>query len=93
MVPLPLRNCVAALYSIRACRSPLYELSTNAPQAVRAIVGSWTTPSLETALLKDVDDTYYFGANGQSCLHTSRLSLSKLRAHLGGDFPLVTVRE
>jgi hypothetical protein len=50
-------------------------------------------PKLETALLKDLDDTYYFGANYQSCLHTSRLRLSKLRAHLGDDFPLVKVRE
>jgi hypothetical protein len=43
--------------------------------------------------LKDVDDTYYFGANCQSCWHTSRLRPSKLRAHLGDDFPLVKVRE
>jgi hypothetical protein len=50
-------------------------------------------PKLETALLRDVDDTYYFGANCRSCLHTSRLSLSKLRAHLGDDFPVVKIRE
>jgi len=49
-------------------------------------------PKLETALLKDIDDTYYFGANCQSCLHTSRLRLSKLRAHLGGDFPVAKIR-
>ena len=49
-------------------------------------------PKLETALLKDVDDTYYFGANCQSCLHTSRLRLSKLRAHLGGDFLVAKIR-
>jgi hypothetical protein len=49
-------------------------------------------PKLETALLKDVDDTYYFGANCQSCLHTSRLNLNKLREHLGGDFPVAKIR-
>jgi hypothetical protein len=49
-------------------------------------------PKLETALLRDVDDTYYFGANCRSCLHASRLSLGKLRAHLGDGFPLVKVR-
>ena len=49
-------------------------------------------PKLEAALLKDVDDTYYYGANCQSCLHTSRLRLSKLREHLGGDFPVAKIR-
>jgi hypothetical protein len=49
-------------------------------------------PKLETALLRDVDDRFYYGANCRSCLHTSRLSLSNLRAHLGDDFPLVKVR-
>ena len=48
---------------------------------------------LETASLKDVTDEYYFGCSCQSCLHTARLSLSKLRAHLGGDFPLAKVHE
>jgi hypothetical protein len=43
-------------------------------------------PKLETALLKDVDDHFYYGANCRSCLHTSRLSLSKLRAQLGGNY-------
>jgi hypothetical protein len=49
-------------------------------------------PKLEAELLRDVDDTYYFGANCQSCLHTSRLRLSGLREHLGGDFPMVKIR-
>jgi hypothetical protein len=48
---------------------------------------------LETALLKDVTDDYYFGCSCQSCLHTARLSLSKLRAHLGADFALINIRE
>jgi hypothetical protein len=47
-----------------------------------------TFARLETALLKDVNDEYYFGCSCQSCLHTARLSLSKLRSHLGDDFPL-----
>ena len=48
---------------------------------------------LETAKLADVDDHYYYGASCRSCLRSRRLSLSKLRAHLGGTFPLVKVRE
>ena len=48
---------------------------------------------LETALLKDVTDDYYYGCHCTSCLHTARLSLSKLRSHLGGDFPLIKIRE
>jgi hypothetical protein len=50
-------------------------------------------PKLETALLKDVDDRFYYGAECRSCLHTSRLSLTKLRAYLGGDFPVAKIRE
>ena len=42
---------------------------------------------LETALLKDVTDDYYYGCHCTSCLHSARLSLSKLRAHLGASFP------
>jgi hypothetical protein len=48
---------------------------------------------LETALLKDVTDDYYYGCHCTSCLHTARLSLAKLRSHLGADFPLITIRE
>jgi hypothetical protein len=48
---------------------------------------------LETALLKDVNDDYYYGCQCTSCLHTARLSLSKLRARLGADFPLRKIRE
>jgi hypothetical protein len=47
---------------------------------------------LETAPLKDVTDDYYYGCSCQSCLHTARLSLSKLRAQLGADFPLRKIR-
>jgi hypothetical protein len=48
---------------------------------------------LETATLKDVTDQYYYGCCCQSCLRTARLSLSKLREHLGDDFPLRKIRE
>jgi len=48
---------------------------------------------LETSTLKDVTDDYYYGCSCQSCLHTARLSLSKLRAHLGDEFPLRKIRE
>jgi hypothetical protein len=36
---------------------------------------------LETSTLKDVTDDYYYGCHCTSCLHTARLSLSKLRDH------------
>jgi hypothetical protein len=47
---------------------------------------------LETAALAHVDDTYYFGAYCGKCKHSARLSLVKLRARLGDDFPLRDVR-
>src|ERR1700726_4824194 len=71
----------------------LYELSTNAPQVTRAIVPRVDYPKLETALLKDVDDRFYYGAYCQSCLYAARLNLSKLRADLGDDFPVTKIRE
>jgi hypothetical protein len=52
-----------------------------------------TYATLETATLKEVNDDYYYGCSCQSCLHTARLSLSRLRAHLGADFPLRKIRE
>ena len=48
---------------------------------------------LETATLAHVDDSYYYGAYCRKCKHGSRLSLVKLRAHLGDNFPLIKVRE
>jgi hypothetical protein len=48
---------------------------------------------LETASLAHVDDSYYYGAYCRNCKHGSRLSLVKLRAHLGDDFPLIKIRE
>jgi len=46
---------------------------------------------LETATLAHVDDSYYYGAYCRKCKHSSRLSLPKLRAHLGDKFPLIKV--
>jgi hypothetical protein len=48
---------------------------------------------LETASLAHVDDSYYYGAYCRKCKHSARLSLVKLRAHLGDDFPLARVKE
>ncbi len=48
---------------------------------------------LESACLAHVDDTYYYGAYCRSCGHHARLSLTKLRARLGDDYPLRNVRE
>lgn len=73
------------------------------PTTVRVIQQQSTIPQryisrveyarLETATLKDVTDDYYYGCSCQSCLRTARLSLSKLRSHLGDDFPLRKIRE
>ena len=46
----------------------------------------------ETATLSDVDDTYYLAEECSKCKHRRRLSLSNLRAHLGGEFRLVDIR-
>jgi hypothetical protein len=44
-----------------------------------------------TARLGDVDDSYYCGVSCQSCMRSGRLSLIRLRAMLGDDYPLVRV--
>jgi hypothetical protein len=48
---------------------------------------------LDTATLAHVDDSYYYGAYCRQCKHSARLSLVKLRAHLGENFPLAKVRD
>ena len=48
---------------------------------------------LETATLAHVDDSYYYGAYCRKCKHAARLSLEKLRQHLGGSFPLVQLKD
>ena len=48
---------------------------------------------LGTATLARVDDSYYYGAYCRRCKHSARLSLVKLRAHLGENFPLAKVRD
>ena len=48
---------------------------------------------LETAALAHVDDSYYYGAYCRKCNHSARLSLVKLRKHLGDSFPLVEVKD
>ena len=78
----------------------MLRLRTSPNILVRAFATVLLTPvtkvdyaRLETASLKDVTDDYYYGCSCQPCLHTARLSLSKLRAHLGADFPLRKIRE
>jgi hypothetical protein len=48
---------------------------------------------LETSCLAHVDDSYYFGGYCRKCGHHARLSLVKLRATLGDDFPVRKIRE
>ena len=48
---------------------------------------------LETAVLAHVDDSYFYGAYCRKCKHAARLSLVKLREHLGDTFPLVKVKD
>lgn len=49
-------------------------------------------PTLDTAKLSQVDDSFYYAASCNSCHHSVRLSLVKLRADLGDDFLLADVR-
>jgi hypothetical protein len=48
---------------------------------------------LETAALAHVDDSYFYGAYCRKCKHAARLSLEKLREHLGDDFPLRKIKD
>jgi hypothetical protein len=48
---------------------------------------------LETATLAHVDDRYYYSAYCRKCKHSARLSLVKLRASLGDDFPVSRIRQ
>jgi hypothetical protein len=48
---------------------------------------------LETAALAHVDDSYYYGAYCRKCKHAARLSLEKLREHLGDTFPLIKLKD
>jgi hypothetical protein len=48
--------------------------------------------TFSTATLGDVDDGYYYALDYQSCLRSARISLTRLRGLLGGDFPMIKVR-
>ena len=48
---------------------------------------------LETAALAHVDDSFYYGAYCRKCKHAARLSLVKLRKHLGDTFPLRNIKD
>jgi hypothetical protein len=48
---------------------------------------------LETAALAHVDDSYFYGAYCRKCKYAARLSLVKLREHLGDTFPLVKIKD
>jgi hypothetical protein len=48
---------------------------------------------LETAALAHVDDSYYYAAYCRKCKHAARLSLVKLREHLGDSFPLRKIKD
>ena len=48
---------------------------------------------LECDTLAHVDDSYYYGAYCRKCGHHARLSLVKLREHLGENFRLAKIRE
>src|SRR3984885_884090 len=84
-----MRDCLT--HSVPS-RSLLYEISHGCPQPTAARLVYMEFPKLETAALAHVDDSYYYGAYCRKCRHTARLSLVKLRAHLGDDFPLKDVR-
>jgi hypothetical protein len=48
---------------------------------------------LQTAALAHVDDSYFYGAYCRKCRHAARLSLEKLRRHLGDNFPLIKLKD
>ena len=48
---------------------------------------------LETAALAHVDDTYFYSAYCRKCKLAARLSLEKLRQHLGNNYPLRKVKD
>jgi hypothetical protein len=48
---------------------------------------------LETATLAHVDDSYFYGAYCRKCKHAARLSLEKLRRHLGDSYPLIKIKD
>ena len=81
----------ARSYSVPS-RSLLYEISHGCPQLCPDMLVYMEFAKLETAALAHVNDSYYYGAYCRKCRHTARLSLLKLRAHLGDDFPLKDVR-
>jgi hypothetical protein len=82
---LHLIQCARSANTVRV----IHEQSTT----FRLYISSVECARLETALLKDVTDDYYYGCSCQSCLHSARLSLSRLRAHLGGDYPFAKIRD
>jgi hypothetical protein len=61
-------------------------------QATGATVAGVEYAKLETATLAHVDDRYYYGAYCRMCKHSARLSLVKLRANLGDNFPVSKIR-
>jgi hypothetical protein len=85
----PLLERPTPLYTGSAHPQILHERSTTRRRYIPRMVYA----RLESATLKDVTDDYYYGCSCQSCLHTARLSLCKLRTHLGPDFPLIKIRE
>jgi hypothetical protein len=48
---------------------------------------------LENATLAHVDDRYCHGAYCRKCKHAARLTLVRLRANLGDNFPVSKIRE
>jgi hypothetical protein len=49
-------------------------------------------PRHDTAILGDLDDSFYFGVSCSSCHFSSRISLVRLRDELGWYFKLSKVR-
>jgi hypothetical protein len=87
----PASEAASFLYSARYVLT-LYELYSGNPQMRWSNFSRMECARLETAALKDVTDEYYYGCSCQSCLHSARLSLSKLKIQLGDDFPLINIR-
>jgi hypothetical protein len=50
-------------------------------------------PTLETACLAQITKEFYLGAYCRKCKHAARLNADRLRAKLGGDYPVRKLRD
>ena len=67
-------------------QDPTISAHTNYAQGIKH-------PTLETACLAQITKEFYLGAYCRKCKHSARLNTDRLRAKLGGDYPVRELRE